>query len=391
MKKLLLSLGLTAIALSSVPAHAQSFIFHLDGEAGNRQAYFSKLGVTDRTPPSIEIQPFEIKELTVAIVYENAQEPELAELLLQFECPSQMYLSGKKKKAPKQPGWNDPVKVKVAQGSSILRRSDLKNEDIPAGEWEMRADLAMLTAQKLACNDLEIERTIRATGPGSNLDQKAVLKEKMASLGIIHGYALTDLLIWTEYLDFAWNTIWKGAQRPDPSGKWSRQSTPEELAEAQRKMAAINQQLADLTAKTKNAYEPKIKEAEVGFAFDKAAAKVRGDRKPRGWVAEMLLAWQGKTEDQVAARMGRPYITEAGDLRFLSYGQQFDNRVVVGDSTGATWEEGLATSCDIQFVTIPDDNGVRRVADIRLSVDSTNIMATNSNIACSDLKQAPGD
>ena len=102
-------------------------------------------------------------------------------------------------------------------------------------------------------------------GPGSNLDQKAVLKEKMASLGIIHGYALTDLLIWTEYLDFAWNTIWKGAQRPDPSGKWSRQSTPEELAEAQRKMAAINQQLADLTAKTKNAYEPKIKEAEVGY------------------------------------------------------------------------------------------------------------------------------
>ena len=196
----------------------------------------------------------------MAIVYENAQEPELAELLLQFECPSQMYPSGKQKKAPKQPGWSDPVKVKVAQGSSILRRSDLKNEDIPAGEWEMRSDLAMLTAHKLACNDLEIERAIRATfGPGSNLDQKAVLKEKMASFGIIHGYALTDLLIWTEYLDFAWNTIWKGAQRPDPSGKWSRQSTPEELAEAQRKMAAINQQLADLTAKTKNAYEPKIK------------------------------------------------------------------------------------------------------------------------------------
>ena len=117
---------------------------------------------------------------------------------------------------------------------------------------------------------------------------------------------------------------------------------------------------------------------------------MRGDRKPRGWVAEMLMAWQGKTEDQVAARMGRPYITEAGNLRFLSYGQQFDNRVVVRNSTGATWEEGLATSCDIQFVTIPDDNGVRRVADIRLSVDSTNIMATNGDITCQRFEASAG-
>ena len=389
MKKTLSAMMFAITSAVSNPAHAQSFLFYLDGDVGNRQAYFSQLGVSDRTPPSIELQPFDIKELTVAIIYESAQEPELAELLLQFECPSM--ISSSKKKAPKEQGWNDPVKVRVGQGSSILRRSDLKNEDIPQGAWEMSSNPAMLTARKLACNSGEIEQAIRSsTGPGGQVDKNA-LRGKMAKFGIVDGYALTDMLVWSEYIDFAWKTLWPDARHPDPNGKWSRQSTPEEKAAAAKKIALAKEQLADLTAKTKSEYEPKIKAAEVGFAFDKAAAKVRGGRTPRGWVGEMLMAWQGKTEDEVAAKMGRPYITEAGNLRFLSYGQQFDNRVIVSDSNGATWEEGLSTSCDIQFVTIPDGNGIWRVADIRLNVDSSNMMATNSNIACSDLKQAPGN
>jgi hypothetical protein len=388
MKKILLTFGFTAIGISSIPAHAQSFIFHLDGEAGNRQAYFSELRATNRTPPSIEFQPIEIKELKVAIIYENPEQPELAELLLQFECVAK--LNWMTNKFVKGPAWTDPVRVRVGPGSSILRRADLKTEDIPAGNWETRSDLPMLTAHKLACNDIEIERAIRSVSDTANNVDKAALRPKMAEFGIVNGYALTDMSIWTEYLDFAWETLWKGAKRPDPSGKWSRQSTPEEIAEAQRKMANIKQQLADLTAKTKSAYEPKIKETQARFAFDEAAAKLRGGRKPRGWVADMLTLWQGKTEDEVAAKMGRPYITDSGDLRFLSYGQQFDNRVVVSSSNGESWVEGLSTSCDIQFVTIPDAIGIRRVADIRLTVDSSNIMATNSNVACSELKQAPG-
>lgn len=388
MKKILLTLGFTAIGISSIPAHAQSFIFHLEGEVGNRQAYFSQLRATNRTPPSIEFQPIEIKELKVAIIYENPEQPEMAELLLQFECVAKF--NWMTNKAVKAPAWTAPVRVRVAPLSSILRRADLKLEDIPAGDWETRSDLPMLTAHKLACNDLEIEKAIRSSTDAANNVDKAALRPKMAAFGIVDGYALTDMLIWSEYLDFTWNTIWKGAKRPDPSGKWSRQSTPEEIAEANRKMAEAKQQLADLTAKTKSAYEPKIKAAEAGFAFDQAAAKLRGGRKPRGWVADMLILWQGKTEDDVAAQMGRPHITNADDIRFLSYGQQFDNRVVVSASNGASWVEGLSTSCDIQFVTIPDANGVRRVADIRLNVDSSNMMATNSNVACSDLKQAPG-
>ncbi len=387
MKKILLTLGFTAIGISSMPAHAQSFIFHLDGEVGNRQAYFSQLGTTNRTPPSIEFQPIEIKELKVAIIFESPEQPELAELLLQFECAAK--LNWKTNKAVKGPAWTDPVRVRVGPGSSILRRADLKTEDLPVGDWETRSDLPMLTAHKLACNDLEIEKAIRSVSDTASNVDKAALRPKMAEFGIINGYALTDLSIWTEYLDFTWNTIWKGAKRPDPSGKWSRQSTPEEIAEAQRKMAGINQQLAELSDKTKRAYEPKVKEMQGKFAFDAAAAKLRGSRKMRDYESKMLSVWQAKTEDDIIARMGRPHFSDNGKLHFLSYGQEFDNQVGVASSSGETWVEGLYTYCDVRFVTMADSEGTYRVADIVLSIDSSNIMQTNFQTACGDLQQTP--
>jgi hypothetical protein len=381
------ALGIASFGVFGAPAQAQSFLFHLDGDVGNRQAYFSELRATNRTPPSIEFQPVEIKELKVAIVFENVQEPELAELLLQFECAAK--LNWNRKKAPKAPAWTDPVRVRVAPGSSILRRGDLKLEDVPSGDWEMRSDPAMLTAHKLACNDLEIENAIRSSsGPGGNVD-KIALRGKMAAFGITDGYVLTDMLIWSEYLDFTWKTIWSDAKRPDPSGKWSRKSTEEERAAAERTIAEAKQQLAELSDKTKRAYEPKVNEMQDRFAFDTAAAKLRSGRKLRDFESKMLQVWQARTEDDVIARMGHPHFTDTGKLHLLTYSQEFDNRVTVGSSTGEVWVEGLYTNCDVQFVTMADSGGTFRVADIVLSIDSSNIMATNSRDACGSLLNIP--
>ena len=381
-------LCISFLVFLTVPAFGQSLLFHLDGGIGDRKAFFAKMLVMDRTPPSEAFGPREIKQLDVTIIYENEKQPELADLRLQFECVTKINQNGKM--APKQPAWTDPVKMRIGEGSSTLRRIDLKNQDAPASPWEVTSETVMLKAHKLACNHQEVDQAIRSSVVG-DVFKGALFKEKMAALGLVDGVIVYPQTLWTEYIDLVWGTYWQGAKHPDPSGKWARQSTPEEKAEANRKIAAAKQQLAELSDKTKSAYEPKIKAAQIGFDFDKAAAKVRGDRKPVGWVATMLNVWQGKTEDEVAAKMGRPHITSSGNVRFLSYGQQFSNRVVVTNSKGGSWEEGLSTSCDVQFVTIPDGNGVRRVADIRLNVDSSNIMATHSEVACSKLMQAPGN
>ena len=103
------------------------------------------------------------------------------------------------------------------------------------------------------------------------------------------------------------------------------------------------------------------------------------------------MVWQSKPEEDVVAKMGRALISDSGDLRILSYGQQYDNRVLVGSTSGATWVEGKYMECDVQFVTIPDSSGVRRVADVRINVGASGAgsLGVNTTEACGELLQAP--
>ena len=387
MKIAFFALGIAAAGGLNTPAKADSFLFHVDGEVGDRRAFFAQKTGTNRTPPSIEFKPIEIKELNVAIVYENEQMPELADLNLQFECVAKFNFTGGK--VPKTPAWTDPVKMRIAAGSSTLRRIDLKSEDAPSGTWEATSEPVMLKAHKLACNEPEIDNAIRSSVVDGVL-KGALFCEKMAALGFTDGVIFSPMSLWSEYIDYTWKTLWPSAKHPDPSGKWSRDSTPEERAEAERKVALAKGQIDELSDKTRRAYEPKLQVMQDSFAFDSSAAKLRGGRKLRDFESRMLQVWQAKSEDDVIAKMGRPHFTDTGKLHLLSYGQKFDNRVTVGNSTGEVWEEGLYTNCDVQFVTMADNGGTYRVADIVLSIDSSNIMATNSSDACGSLLNVPG-
>jgi hypothetical protein len=386
------ALGFTGFTSIGCAAQAQSFLFHLEGEAGDRRAYFASMLVTDRTAPSIEPQKVETKELAVSIVYENAQMPELAQLNLQFECTGEFYFAYHQKKAPKARPWTDPVKTRVADGSAALRRIDLKTEPVPAGTWETSSELAMLKAHQLACNGPKIDKIVRSATVDGQFSRKTFEQNFSAAGldGLANGLVVVPMSLWSEYIDFTWRTFWQDAKHPDPSGKWSRKSTPEERAEAERKIALAKKQIDELADKTKRAYEPKLQEMQDRFAFDAAAAKLRGDRKMRDFEWKMLQVWQAKSEDDVVAKMGRPHFTNTGNLHLLTYSHEFDNRVTVGSSTGEVWEEGLYTNCDVEFVTMADSQGTYRVADILLSVDSSNIMATNSRDACGPLLNTPG-
>jgi hypothetical protein len=382
---------LSALAISA-PAYADSYLLHLEGEKGDRRAYFVGMLVTDRTPPSIEPPRIATKELVVTIVYENPDMPELVHFNLQFECQNGYYYAFHGKKAPSSPQWN-PVKTRVAAGSVILRRTDLKTEPVPASEWEKSEELAMLKANQLACNYQDIDKVVRSSMVDGRFARQK-FEEKFPALGLdtlTGGLLVTDLSLWGDYIEFTWQTLWPDAKHPDPTGKWSRESTPEEMAEFKRQLASSRQQLDELSEETKAVYEPAVLEMQHKFAFDAEAAKLRGGRKLRDFEWKMLQMWQGKTEDVVIASMGRPSFDDTGGLHLLSYNQVFDNRVTVGSSTGEVWEEGLYTNCEVQFVTMADGGGTYRVADIVLSIDSSNIMATNSNEACGYLEVVPQD
>jgi hypothetical protein len=381
---------LMAIGASFVPsvASAQALFFHVDGDPGDRQAYYSQTLVMNRTLPSEALGLVEIKQLDITIIHENAAKPEWTMLRLQFECPSMYALAtGKADKAiPK----SAPVRMRIGEGSVMLRR-DLQNEEIPPGSWATTSDPAMLKARKLACNEADIKTAMFDSYRNQRFDM-AAFNAKLKPLGFTESVMVLAETTGPEQIELTWSRLWRGSKRPDPTGKFSRPATDAERAEANAKMAVLTKELETLTAQIRGKYEQSTKTMAVGFDFDAAAAKLRGDRKPRGIESQLLMVWQAKPEEDVVAKMGRPLISDSGDLRILSYGQQYDNRVLVGSTSGATWVEGTYMACDVQFVTIPDRNGVRRVADVRISVDSNKPGwgGAGTGEACGELLQAPG-
>ncbi|HEU4457794.1 MAG TPA: hypothetical protein VFR90_01565 [Methylibium sp.] len=377
-------LALAGGALPTLGA-AQSALVHVQGEPGQREAYYADFAVVmNRTPPEQLLGPTSVRQLDTVVVYEAADKPEFSALRLQFECVVKFAHDGKT--VPPQPAFDAPVKVRVGEGSWKLRREDLKNEPLPAGAWRTSASPVLLKLHKVACND-DVLRGAMVKAAKANNDL-GVFRSEITKIGLPEDLQLLGQQSAPEYLDFSWWVLWSASKRPDPSGKWSRRPTPQELEEAKTQMARIQQQYDQLAGQIKPRLERGIQQSEAEFAFQTAAADVRKNRSMSRSERLMLTAWEGKTDQEVAATMGAPLVSGAGSLHFMSYGKEFDNRVVVGNRKGAVWEEGLYENCNVQFVLLPDAKKLLRVADVRIWTN-TNQGWGGVAFACTGLLEAP--
>lgn len=376
-----------AVLLSVMPATAlaQSALVHLQGEPGRREAYFANFAiVSDRTPVEQLLGPLVVRELETVIVYESADKPEFSALRLQFECVVKHAYDGKT--IPPQPAFDAPVRVRSGEGGWSLRRQDLRTEPLPAGEWRSAASPVLLKLHKMACND-EVLRGAMVKAARQNNDL-AVFRREVRRIGLPEDLQLVGQQMATEYLDFSWWVLWAGATRPDPSGKWSTRPSAQQLREAQAQMEQIQGQVRALAAQMQPGLEAKTELLRAELDFPQAAARVRGDRKMSRNERLMLSAWEGKTETDIGAALGAPLVSSAGELRFLSYGKEFDNRVVVGNSKGAAWQEGVFEQCNLQFVLwAPGPRQPMRVVDVRIWTQSTQL--GQLMYACSGLLEAP--
>ncbi len=327
--------------------------------------------------------PTSVRQLDTVIVYESADKPEFSSLRLQFECVVKYAYDGKK--IPPQPAFDAPVKVRVGEGSWKLRREDLKSEPLPAGEWRTSASVVLLKLHKIACHE-DVMRGAMIKAAKANNDA-AVFRNEIKKIGLPEDLQLVGQQSAPEYLDFSWWVLWQGAKRPDPSGKWSSRPTKKELEVAQAQMAQIQKQYDTLVAEVKPQLEANIKRMDAKFELQRAAAEVRKGRAMSRNERLMLSVWEGKTDSEVAATMGAPLVSDVGKLRFLSYGREFDNRVVVGNRQGAVWEQGLYENCNVQFVMHTDDKNTPRVADVRIWTNSNQLGQVM--FACSGLLEAP--
>jgi hypothetical protein len=355
--------GLCLLAALSNSAVAGWVLFHQQGERGQREAYFSEITrATERTGMDGIQGNTSVWELPVLVVHESATAPEWSELKLQFECQNKHPAS-----------WNDPVNVRVAARSYTVPRIDLSNRPLAETPWARDARAPMIKAQKLACNQEDVRNALQAAMSSGPFDADRFHAE-LQKIGLAEPVHPLEARTAIALLDLSWNVLWKGSKRPDPSGLWVKKLSPQEKARNEAQYAAIQKQMDDAVQTTNGKYLPQLKQMQAERAFLEAAAQVRGKRSLSKMEASAWMVWQAREESEVAARMGAPAITQSGNLKFLGYGQSFDNTsALVHVPSGRVSEQGVRTHCEAQFVMLQDKESIWRVADVRIAGSSNQL------------------
>jgi len=74
--------------------------------------------------------------------------------------------------------------------------------------------------------------------------------------------------------------------------------------------------------------------------------------------------------------MGAPIVTNAGALRFLRYGREYDNRAVVANCKAAVREEGVYENCSVRCQRPRADAGDQPYVSARALPQKTRYMNT---------------
>ncbi len=377
----LVGLGL----LIATKASAFGVFVHLQGEAGDREAYFAATSAADRTSQGALLGPYSVKEIVVTAVYENAAKPEWVTLNLQFECSNAWKpMEGRQAPAAK-PG--DAVKFRIAANSYQVRRVDLKSQPVPESDWQTSTAPMLTKVSRIACHDAEFAAAIRASLRGSSdgLDEQA-FGERVPKLGLPADLMLLGYSNPNEQADFCWNFLWGRARRPDPSGLWNRVPTDAERAAAADRMQKLHDESAPLIAAARQSLEASLRKEQAERQFQSRALSYRKGRKLNKIERHLIAVWVGRSEEDVVAKVGVPRIAALPEVRTLSFTKGYErSSLIVNTLTGAAWEEGVYSQCYMDFFVIPDTHGAWRVADVRVTLDTSNYDKT----PCYDLAKLP--
>ena len=358
--------ALVAMALAALPgmASANMLMLHAQGDPGDRELYFTHLMMADRTPMEAMLEPTSIREIEVFGLYENAGKPDWSVLKLQFECPVEPIPASPKSRRATGPAVAVPLRWRMGERSYQFTR-DADNVPLPPTPWQSASNPAYRKAGMLACNELLTRSALHAAGGWDAMDP-ARLNAGLAPLGIGEVISVAQATSIVNVGNFVWRDIWK-AQKP--GGARDRRLTEAEIAKNRSELAAVGAKMETLDAEARAFAQPIIEADRAEQEFLAIAKKVQAGRKVTELEGSMLMVWLGKPEALALARLGaNPQVTEASGMRFISYSDQADTRsAVVSAASGRVLSQsGAYTSCDVSFVTVPDNTRAWRVADIRI-------------------------
>lgn len=374
-----LALGIAAVA----PAHAGALLFHTEGQPGARKVFFANTSsFVDRTPMDAILGEVVVMEVEVIAVNEAASEPDWTAVKLQFECPAPpLPQMGRRAKAPPAPPSAQRARI-AERGYGMSRAA--RELTVPATGWGPVTLPVMQRAGKLACNEVRVKQAEAAASQGATFDNRA-FNAALAPLGLGTVTWVMDSTNVLELRDLAWMGVWK---TPRPKGAGDRVLSDAELARSRAALEQVGQEMQRLDAEAQSFAQPRLQQMRTEDAFRTRAAGIRGKGPVNELEQAMLNVWVFVPEARVTERIrGTPRVSEAGGLRFFTYSDAADTRsttVEVG-SGRVVQQNGAFTACDVTFVTMPDDTGQWRVADVRVDSDGP------AGGMCRDLLNTPQD
>lgn len=376
---LALALGVCVAA----PAHAAAVLFHAEGDAGARKVFFANTSsFADRTPMDAILGDVSVVEIEVIGVNEAASEPDWTAVKLQFECPvpPPPQMGRRAKASPPPPAAR---RVRVAERGYGMSRA-ARELSVPATGWGPVTLPVMQRAGMLACNEVRVKQAEATASQGPTFDNRA-FNTAIAPLGL---GTVTWVMETTNVLklrDLAWMGVWK---TPRPKGPGDRVLSDAELARSRAALEQVGKEMQRLDAEAQAFAQPRLQQMRTEDAFRTRAAAIRGKGPVNELEQAMLNAWVFVPEARVTERIrGTPRVSEAGGLRYFTYSDAADTRsatVEVG-SGRVVQQNGAFTACDVTFVTMPDDAGAWRVADVRVEADGP------AGGMCRDLLNTPVD
>lgn len=339
----------------------------------------------------------QVRALPVTVVYENANKPEFVHMELFFKCPERFAVDQGKRKTSEGKAAivaSDAATFKMGPGSYMLRRTDLKTEDVPQGEWKTANTPVLSKAGILACNHIEIDQALRAAIRDDGFDFDGFGK-RLARLGLPADMAVIGEHLPSEYMDFAWETLWwdkvLARKRPDPTGTWA-QSLSRADGHAVMEAAKKRQQRPDAgSASIQASLLDRIGTRRADTAADLQAAPNAG-RHPDGLrmnkrEKKLMAVFGGRSEQDVVAAMGTPDdFSQAAGARFLRYSAWWEQLgvTVYGAQGVIGGDAGGHAECYSEFTIRPDAGGEWRVDDIVVRGDYDGTGSREIRLVCDD-------
>lgn len=393
MIKFLSKLTFLSLFVGVVPANAQAFLVYGSGESPDRMVVYTDMHISDRTPLDALWGVEQIKSIRIYIIFEAPDKPDHTEMNVEFACKAEdesahvVSKSGKGVKPKELKKMPDvPARFRVASGFEHNR--NISMPAIPASPWEPITSELFAQVRKIACNQFALQAVMQREASNEVFDAQR-LRIALAPFGLQDMVYVGKSMIGAEYSDLTWAKLWTDGKRPVYKGT-GRQLTAAEIAENEKKFAAIEVQAADIAKQASTFAQPKIDELDTQAAFAEQAAKIRGKRKVSKIESAAIQVWQGKREHDVALAMGPAGISDMDGLRFLIYTREFQRPVqtiLVGPDGETAEAGGEYARCDVRFVLAYDQKGVPRVADVTMKLFQDD--RAWGNHTCDDAIKAP--